>query len=401
MVTYNGQIINNLDAVVLFKAVEASKLQLYKRRLTSSERMSIKSGDIFIWEECQGMQRWTDGRRWGPSRVQGGFLWYKEIEANEDTALIKQTYSLPQSVSNMIQEPKLHLVCYTNANNNLQRPSDDPTLEQFKHSTEYTTPSVLTSSAGQPNRSDRPEPIKILNDTSFSPPPTPPHSYNTPMIFTDPFQSSATITPPVSATRMDFMVEQGRRASHPHTQSSSSGSAIQAGAYAATLVGRGAARRGSSPYPSPRRNSSIFERNASFSSGRRSNNTSRPTPPAPLNLNQGLYIPPPMTSAPAAVTTHTIPTTFAATNNMFQTHTPAHTQHRPSSSHSHGRGQVDYSKPAPPIHQQHPHAYAQRASLPPIANNIPRNSISTATSRINLCDEDKRQLDSFKFNDCL
>lgn len=83
MPTYNGQIINNLDAVILLKAVQADKLKVYRRRLTSSERNSIKTGDVFIWEECQGMQRWTDGKRWGPSRVQGGFLWYKEIEVEE------------------------------------------------------------------------------------------------------------------------------------------------------------------------------------------------------------------------------------------------------------------------------------------------------------------------------
>lgn len=283
-------------------------------------------------------------------------------------------------------------MCYTNASNTLQRPSNDPSLEQFKQTTEYTTPSVLTSAPAPAHPDKRPEPIKILDDRSFSPPPTPPHSYGSTSTFTDPFQSSATITPPVSATRMDFMVDQGRRASHPHINASNSGSAIQAGAYAATLVGRSAARRGSSPYPSPRRHNSVFERKASFSKNKRSS-FSRP---APLNLNQGVYVPPPMTSAPAAFTTHTIPTTFAATQTMPQTY--SHSQ-RPSSSHSYGHGQIEYSKPNKQLQQQQ--AYAQRASLPPIASNTPRNSISAATSRLSLCDEDKRQLDSFKFNDWL
>ncbi|TIA90147.1 hypothetical protein E3P99_01690 [Wallemia hederae] len=378
MVTYNGQIVNNHDAVILLKAVEANQLQLYKRRLTSAERLGIMTGDIFIWEECQGMQRWTDGRRWGPSRVQGGFLWYREMESNEHTALIKQTYSLPQPIAST-HEPKLHMVCYTNASNTGLRPSEDPSLAQFRQTTEYTTPSVLTSSKAATSK--KPEPIKISNgpnaththNQSFSPPPTPPHSYSSTSTFTDPFHASAALTPPVSATRADFFEQ--RRASHPtNTSSNTNANAMQAGAYAATLAGRKAVRRGSSPYPS------LVERK---SSAKR---------PNALSLNHTAYVPPPMTSAPAAFTSQqhsqTVPTSFAAQQNA----------HRPSSSYSNSNSFAQMQSKSQQQQQQQQQAYAQRASLPPIATNPSRNSIASATARLSLCDEDRRQLDSFKLN---
>jgi len=64
------------------------------RRLTGHERQAIRAGTVWAWEEgqffirsmdrtdCSGetcMKRWTDGKRWGASRVgQGGFLLYAE-----------------------------------------------------------------------------------------------------------------------------------------------------------------------------------------------------------------------------------------------------------------------------------------------------------------------------------
>ena len=72
------------------------------RRLTGHERAMITPGTVWVWEEgkltlcprCRGihgagradvvveetnMRRWTDGRRWGASRVGGGgFLVYTE-----------------------------------------------------------------------------------------------------------------------------------------------------------------------------------------------------------------------------------------------------------------------------------------------------------------------------------
>jgi hypothetical protein len=64
------------------------------RRLTGHERQAIRAGTVWAWEEGKFfsallsgtdgvgetcMKRWTDGKRWGASRVgQGGFLLYAE-----------------------------------------------------------------------------------------------------------------------------------------------------------------------------------------------------------------------------------------------------------------------------------------------------------------------------------
>jgi len=77
------------------------------RRLTGHERQAIRAGTVWAWEEGEFlgslmvgtdgsgetcMKRWTDGKRWGASRVgQGGFLLYAEyvlpfsisVDANE------------------------------------------------------------------------------------------------------------------------------------------------------------------------------------------------------------------------------------------------------------------------------------------------------------------------------
>jgi len=58
---------------------------------------------VFVWEERStsseaaglGIERWTDGLRWGPSRVRDDFLFYQEkfTKAEGSNILTKQTYS--------------------------------------------------------------------------------------------------------------------------------------------------------------------------------------------------------------------------------------------------------------------------------------------------------------------
>lgn len=114
------------------------------RRLDTEERRAIHSGCVFVWEERGanteatglGIERWTDGIRWGPSRVRDEFLFYHEKDqdpADMDTTsdsdttfgshrgaapeyginkgcLIKQTYSV------FVETPrgrrKWHLIAY-------------------------------------------------------------------------------------------------------------------------------------------------------------------------------------------------------------------------------------------------------------------------------------------------
>ncbi|TBU64402.1 Gti1/Pac2 family-domain-containing protein [Dichomitus squalens] len=118
------------DAHVIFHAVTLGLLPIVSRRLDIEERRYIHSGCVCVWEERSacgegassvGIERWTDGRRWGPSRVRDEFLYYQEklpeFEADEELSslifgsrLIKQTYSV--YVDTPTGRRKWHLVAY-------------------------------------------------------------------------------------------------------------------------------------------------------------------------------------------------------------------------------------------------------------------------------------------------
>ncbi|KAG6916421.1 hypothetical protein DXG01_006825 [Tephrocybe rancida] len=65
------------DALQIFHGVATKCLPLITRRLDAEERRAIGSGNVYVWEERGanteptglGMERWTDGMGWGPSRV--------------------------------------------------------------------------------------------------------------------------------------------------------------------------------------------------------------------------------------------------------------------------------------------------------------------------------------------
>lgn len=64
----------------ILEAVRLGLVPRVTRRLTGHERSMIRPGTVWVWEEEEtNMRRWTDGRRWGASRVGGGgFLVYTE-----------------------------------------------------------------------------------------------------------------------------------------------------------------------------------------------------------------------------------------------------------------------------------------------------------------------------------
>ncbi|KAJ7770503.1 Gti1/Pac2 family-domain-containing protein [Mycena metata] len=81
------------DAIAVFYGVARNMLPLITRRLDAEERLCITAGTVFVWEEAAsveasglGMERWTDGMGWGPSRVRDEFLFYhqKECDMNEE-----------------------------------------------------------------------------------------------------------------------------------------------------------------------------------------------------------------------------------------------------------------------------------------------------------------------------
>jgi hypothetical protein len=65
------------DAHKIFMAVTQGLLHLVSRRLDADERLALRSGCIYAWEERGphtetsglGIERFTEGRRWSPSRV--------------------------------------------------------------------------------------------------------------------------------------------------------------------------------------------------------------------------------------------------------------------------------------------------------------------------------------------
>lgn len=78
------------DALQVFNGVATNRLPLITRRLDAEERRAIVPGNVYVWEERGanteptglGMERWTDGMGWGPSRVRDEFLFYHQKESD-------------------------------------------------------------------------------------------------------------------------------------------------------------------------------------------------------------------------------------------------------------------------------------------------------------------------------
>ncbi|KAG5342656.1 hypothetical protein C0989_010624 [Termitomyces sp. Mn162] len=126
------------DARVVFHAVMLNILPMVTRRLDNEERGFITPGSVYVWEEREphaeltgvGIERWTDGIRWGPSRVREGFLFYyekKDLHSQyhylgktsiptvsssmpNRSILVKQTYTV--HVDTHAGQRKWHLIAY-------------------------------------------------------------------------------------------------------------------------------------------------------------------------------------------------------------------------------------------------------------------------------------------------
>ncbi|TFK70631.1 hypothetical protein BDN72DRAFT_896320 [Pluteus cervinus] len=113
----NIRIRSTHDAHVIFYAVQRKLLHMVTRRLDADERLALKTGCVYAWEERGphteitglGIERFTEGRRWSPSRVRDEFLFYYEkysppadaAQSGTDRQpprdwdpLVKQTYSV-------------------------------------------------------------------------------------------------------------------------------------------------------------------------------------------------------------------------------------------------------------------------------------------------------------------
>ncbi|GLB37404.1 putative gti1/Pac2 family protein [Lyophyllum shimeji] len=157
------------------------------RRLDNEERGLISSGSVYVWEERGphaeltgvGIERWTDGIRWGPSRVREGFLFYHEKKdvhsqhlysgnafnsgaspsMQSRSILVKQTYTV--YVDTPVGQRKWHLIAYfTEESIEHLRSIDD-----FPHLANLTVPSGKYKSA----RSAKGRPDHIFNTENGSP----------------------------------------------------------------------------------------------------------------------------------------------------------------------------------------------------------------------------------------
>ncbi|OBZ87196.1 cAMP-independent regulatory protein pac2, partial [Choanephora cucurbitarum] len=149
METYFGYVKTAQDALIVFEACRKSQLNHVQRRLSSKERLQIRSGSVFAWDESEaGMRRWTDGRTWSPSRVLGSFLTYRELDSKrrprtvnvskassacsyKQDGLIKQSFSICTA-----NNQKLHLISYYSKSDvlhgRLTQPSQDPAFSQIE-----------------------------------------------------------------------------------------------------------------------------------------------------------------------------------------------------------------------------------------------------------------------------
>lgn len=180
------------DAQVIFHAVALGVLPMVTRRLDAEERRAISSGSVYVWEERGpnpeatglGIERWTDGKRWGPSRVRDEFLFYQEkdpepidMDMNSDSdttlgssnrlqsgarqqsarsSLVKQTYSV------FVETPrgrrKWHLIAYFTAEtvDYLRTISDTPELASLEVPPgKYRSARHNTSRAGRAAREEQ------------------------------------------------------------------------------------------------------------------------------------------------------------------------------------------------------------------------------------------------------
>lgn len=81
-----GRVDNTIEALRLVRAAQLGLVPRIRRRLNVEERETmVVSGAVFVFNVDEAaMKRWTDGKMWSPSRIDGNFLvsgetvsWYR------------------------------------------------------------------------------------------------------------------------------------------------------------------------------------------------------------------------------------------------------------------------------------------------------------------------------------
>ncbi|ORY51130.1 hypothetical protein BCR33DRAFT_713042 [Rhizoclosmatium globosum] len=95
--SYYGAILNRDDVTLL---VEACIAGLATSFTTVPRKVQVRSGSVVAFREREDGARWRDSNRWSPSKVQGCFLQYQEVEVGpwgkriKTDGLIKRTLTV-------------------------------------------------------------------------------------------------------------------------------------------------------------------------------------------------------------------------------------------------------------------------------------------------------------------
>ena len=82
------------DAEKILHAVFLEILPMTRRRLDDEDRLALRPGNVYVWEERssnpleatgQEIQRFTEGRSWGPSRARDVRLSYPVSSSQSPT----------------------------------------------------------------------------------------------------------------------------------------------------------------------------------------------------------------------------------------------------------------------------------------------------------------------------
>ncbi|KAI5187178.1 Gti1/Pac2 family transcription factor [Nematocida homosporus] len=79
------------------KIIDMARMNVLPRvtsRLTEEERLMIRPGSIYVYEEDEsGISRWTDGKMWSSSKIYGRCLIYYQLEAPENKQALESARS--------------------------------------------------------------------------------------------------------------------------------------------------------------------------------------------------------------------------------------------------------------------------------------------------------------------
>ncbi|KAF8678373.1 Gti1/Pac2 family [Rhizoctonia solani] len=225
------------SALVIFYAVSLNLLPKVEQRLNLDGRESLAAGDVYVWEERDlssnvggSMGRWTDGIKWGTSRVRNDFLFYherdfdpQEPQAVQDGRLIKQTFSVhfhnPVDPVNRIR--KWHMVAYYNQStvDSLLKVEDMPELAKLRVPEDMFQPARARRGQGRNTEPTSPTQFAHVH-YRISPLPTSPHSGNSGI--SRPHNSPRSPYSHASSSSRDLGFSQandlhGYRGSHPLT----------------------------------------------------------------------------------------------------------------------------------------------------------------------------------------